>query len=226
MDSGLECIEWGGDVHVHPGDTRSAQRAAQLSDAAGLRVASYGSYFRAGDDSPEEFDRVLNTAEALGAPRIRVWAGAHGSRSTSPQGRQSVVDTLQRASDAAAARDVELALEFHSDTLADEARSTVSLLADVGRANLTSYWQPPVGLAGEQALAQLQHLGTLISCVHVFSWWPESERRALSHRRALWEAAIAHLRAGHRDVDTLLEFVVDDDPANVRADAETLRSML
>src|SRR3954447_6657285 len=42
--AGLECIEWGADVHVPPGDLDAARRAREATLAAGLRVASYGSY--------------------------------------------------------------------------------------------------------------------------------------------------------------------------------------
>ncbi|MEZ5208343.1 MAG: hypothetical protein R2690_15535 [Acidimicrobiales bacterium] len=49
-EAGLEAIEWGGDVHVPPGDVRRAAAAAQATLATGLRVGSYGSYLFAGAD--------------------------------------------------------------------------------------------------------------------------------------------------------------------------------
>src|SRR5689334_25420235 len=73
--AGLECIEWGGDVHVPPGDLAAARHARQTTLAAGLRVASYGSYWRCSGD----FGPVLATARELGAPRVRIWAGETGS---------------------------------------------------------------------------------------------------------------------------------------------------
>src|SRR5262245_17804648 len=50
VGAGLECIEWGGDVHVPPGDLEAARRARSATSAAGLRVASYGSYWRCSGD--------------------------------------------------------------------------------------------------------------------------------------------------------------------------------
>ena len=75
--SGLDGIEWGGDVHVKPGETELAKRIGEQTRQAGLRVLSYGSYLHV--DGPEtvaaDFEPVLQSALALGAPVIRVWPG-------------------------------------------------------------------------------------------------------------------------------------------------------
>ena len=69
--AGLSGIEWGSDVHVV--DAASADLAREACAAAGLRVFSLGSYYRAG--SFGDFDVVAALAARLGAPRIRIWAG-------------------------------------------------------------------------------------------------------------------------------------------------------
>ena len=73
----LACIEWGGDVHVPHGDIAAAEATAAMTVEAGLEVAAYGSYYRTGvsEDDGLAFQSVLNSAIALGAPSIRVWAG-------------------------------------------------------------------------------------------------------------------------------------------------------
>lgn len=43
---GLEGIEWGGDVHVLPGDVSRAREIRHLTEQAGLAVWAYGSYLR------------------------------------------------------------------------------------------------------------------------------------------------------------------------------------
>ncbi len=79
--AGLAGIEWGGDVHVKPGDEAEALRVGSLTRNAGLQVSSYGSYFRlCAQEEPETaFAPVLASARALGAPLIRVWAGERDS---------------------------------------------------------------------------------------------------------------------------------------------------
>src|SRR6185312_7605034 len=82
--AGLRGIEWGGDIHVPHGDAGRAREVRGLTQGAGLQVAAYGSYYKAGvsEDAGLAFGRVLETAVTLGAPVIRVWAGGAGSAAT------------------------------------------------------------------------------------------------------------------------------------------------
>jgi 3-dehydroshikimate dehydratase len=210
--AGLEAIEWGADVHVPPGDLAAAERAR----GTGVAVASYGSYFRAGDPL-DEFAAVLETARALGAPRIRIWAGRVGSAEASPAGRAAVAEGVRAAVELAG--DIEVALEFHGGTLTDAPASAVALLAAAGGAR--TYWQPPQGAPDAVALAGLRAVAPWLAAVHVFSWLPRAERHPLAARAALWREALA--LAG--DVDALLEFVPGDDPAVLAREAATLREL-
>src|SRR4051812_19353813 len=74
--AGLQGIEWGGDVHVPPGDLRRARDVHRKTLQAGMHVTSYGSYYTSGSASQPDnvlFEAVLETALALHAPVIRVW---------------------------------------------------------------------------------------------------------------------------------------------------------
>jgi hypothetical protein len=212
VTAGLEAIEWGADVHVPPGDIAAAERAR----ATGLAVASYGSYFRAGDPL-SGFDAVLTSARALGAPRIRIWAGRVGSAGASAAQRAAVAEGVRAAAELAG--DIEVALEFHGGTLTDEPASAAALLEAAGRAR--TYWQPPQGAPDDVALAGLRAVAPWLAAVHVFSWWPGAERHPLAARAALWREVLA--LAG--DVDALLEFVPGDDPAVLAREAATLREL-
>jgi hypothetical protein len=223
---GLEVIEWGGDVHVPVGDLRRAREVGARTEDAGLAVCSYGSYYGRGPEQLE-FAAVLETALALGAPRIRAWAGTRGSDALDAVERGRVVADLHAAAELAKAAGIELAVEFHPNTLTDTLSSTLALLADVG-AGLATYWQPPVGESDTDALAGLRAVLAHVVTVHVFSWWPARERLALSARAELWRAVCDRLVAGStRDVmPMLLEFVPDDDPAAVLRDASTLCDLI
>ena len=122
--AGLESIEWGGDVHVPPGDMEAAESARAATAAAGLRVASYGSYYRCHGD----FDAVVASARALGAPRIRIWAGDVASAGASAAHWESVARAARDAAEQAAAHGIEVAFEFHGGTLTDTAESVLALL--------------------------------------------------------------------------------------------------
>ncbi|MGC4030327.1 MAG: hypothetical protein QM754_01080 [Tepidisphaeraceae bacterium] len=73
--AGLQAIEWGGDVHVPPGDLPHAAEVRRQTAEAGLAVSSYGSYYNATKDPADLAGRVLATAAELGAPTVRMWAG-------------------------------------------------------------------------------------------------------------------------------------------------------
>jgi 3-dehydroshikimate dehydratase len=231
-DAGLEGIEWGADVHVSPGDLGTAESVRGATGEAGLHITSYGSYYRAGHDDPAAFGAVLDSARVLGAPRIRVWAGATPSADATPAERVAVVTAARHAVDRAAAAGIRVAFEFHRGTLADEASSARGLLEAVdraaagGRGRVATYWQPPEGLPDEEALAALRCLLGRVPAVHVFSWWPGSERRRLADRAGLWRAAFALLSAERTPIDALLEFVPDDDPRLVAAEARTLSELV
>lgn len=76
-DAGLDAIEWGGDIHVPPGDTATAGKARELTASAGLEVSSYGSYYQIIDaqGAEQDFAPVLESALALGTDTIRIWPG-------------------------------------------------------------------------------------------------------------------------------------------------------
>ncbi|WP_336644361.1 sugar phosphate isomerase/epimerase family protein [Microbacterium sp. USHLN186] len=221
--AGLEVIEWGGDVHVPPGDAERAAEVAAATSDAGLAVCSYGSYFRAGAYEP--LTPVIDSAAALGADRVRIWAGRTGSDEATPEHWAQVAARLRDAVAEASERGIALSLEFHRRTLADTPAATLRLLADVP--GLSTYWQPTVDAPDEVALVEYEQVAAHTSAVHVFSWWPFDNRLRLAERGDLWRRLFASAAAQPAPPrDALLEFVVDDDPALLPAEAATLRALL
>ena len=222
--AGLAAIEWGGDIHVPLGDLPAARKARALCEDRGLAIAAYGSYLRAGSVDREEIRTAVTTAVELGAPRIRVWAGTVGTAEAGVGDRMAVTRGLAELADVAAASGIEIALEFHRNTLTDEVDSTITLLLDVGAPNLTTYWQPPVDLDDAECLEQLEALMPWLSTVHVFSWWPSNNRLPLAARESLWRPVLDRLAAEPREINALLEFVADDSVTQLTTDAADLHS--
>ena len=224
--AGLARIEWGGDVHAPPGDAHTARdlRAAGLD--RGVAVASYGSYFRPGPHRCADAAAVLATAAALGAPRVRIWAGDVGSAAATAEQRRTVVAQTRAAAARAADAGIRLAFEFHAGTLTDDPGSALRLLADVDHPAVGTYWQPPEGAADDAAVDGLHAVLPWVDAVHVFSWWPGNVRLPLAAREPLWRRAFDVLGGTGRDIDALLEFVTDDDPGAVARDATTLAGLL
>lgn len=223
--AGLTSVEWGGDVHVPLGDLAAAGRAAKATEEAGLRVASYGSYFRAGVHRLADFGPVLDCARTLGAPRIRIWAGDTSSMRTTRERRREVVETIQAAAGRAAAVDIELAVEYHSGTLADGSSSTEQLLDEVDRPNVFTYWRSPIGATKERAFRSLERLLPKVAAVHVFTGHPGQARCPMSEYAELWAGVVDRLGTEGRPVDVFLEFVPNNDAAALRRESSNLREM-
>lgn len=224
--AGLRCIEWGADVHAPPSDLAQVARVRDLTAAGGLRVASYGSYWRAGVSPLSDLAPILTAATTLGAPRIRLWAGQIGTNEADPSTWQAVAGALRQACRMARDHDVELALEFHPNTLTDSVESTLDLLDRVDDESLRTYWQPRLDEETGPSTEGLRRLMPALSGIHVFSWWPGDHRLRLHERTDLWSAVAGVLGEEGRACDLLLEFVVNDDASLVASEAATLRRLL
>jgi 3-dehydroshikimate dehydratase len=236
QQAGLGSIEWGGDVHVPPGDVETAQRVAAATAKAGLTVSAYGSYYRVGvsetADEPLRFADVLASARALGAPWIRVWAGRGGSARADAAAWAAVVADSKRIADLAGAAGIRIAYEYHGGTLTDSNDSAQRLLDAVDHPQVYSYWQPPnrqdvdYCLAGLQALLDRKRLANL----HVFHWTfePEQIRHPLAAGAEPWSRYLAAIAAADPETERCysLEFIRGDDAAQCCEDAATLSAWL
>ncbi|NJK92793.1 MAG: sugar phosphate isomerase/epimerase [Blastochloris sp.] len=227
--AGLEGIEWGGDVHVPHGDLETARRVAELTQKAGLRVAAYGSYYRVGSSEKDGlgFEKVLASAEALGAPLIRVWPGIQGSSETEPSARQWITDECRRIAMMAAEKGVRVATEYHANTLTDDPGSARRLLEEVGYPNFRTLWQPSNGREADYCQDSLEKVAPWVENLHVFHWQPDfSNRRALAEGEKRWLSYLQRARELEGERYALMEFVPGDEPEAFLRDAAVLKSWL
>ena len=228
QQAGLHGIEWGGDVHVPHGDVESARNIRRLTENAGLQVAAYGSYYRAGETTDVRFQDVLQSAAALGAPTIRVWAGKQGSADADEAYRDRVAEDTRRIAELAANVNVRVAFEFHGNTLTDTTESAVDLLRRVHHPNLFSYWQPPRGWDEGRLEESLRTILPHLQNLHVFAWTDDGTRRPLAEGSERWQRLFRQLQ-GERlppQCYAMLEFVRNDDPSQFLEDAATLKRLL
>lgn len=232
--AGLRGIEWGGDIHVPHGDLARAREVSELTTEAGLAVAAYGSYYKAGhsESAGLRFETVLETALELGATTIRVWTGAAGSAATDENTRWRVITDLRRVAELAAKSGVRIAAEFHGGTLTDTNASTNQLLLEVDHPNFYSYWQPLMEMTDAECAEGLAAIRPRLAHLHVYQWRmveQKYQRLPLAVGTARWAeflrlAVSAPQFSGERYA--MLEFVEEDAPESFLRDAPVLKAWL
>jgi sugar phosphate isomerase/epimerase len=233
--AGVEGIEWGADAHVPSGGGAAVEALGARCRDAGAEVVSYGSYLGfagAAADETGTIDAVLDSAEALGAPMVRIWTELGVTPDSPADDRQRVMERTARLADATAARGLVAALEFHPGTLTHTAASANALLASLARPNLRTHWQPDPTLPAADALAELALVTPQLAHVHTFTWGEAGidDRHALADGVDFWPPALALADRDGAPLPgrrfALCEYVRDDDPDQLVADVRVLRAWL
>ena len=163
--AGMDGIEWGGDIHVPPGQITLAREVYQMTADAGLKALSYGSYYRVGEKEEKPFEAILETASELHTRVIRVWAGRRASAEADQKYWEHVINESRRIAELARAKEMTIAYEFHGGTLADTDETAVRLVKEVAHPHMKSYWQIPMDRDAEASLNAV--LPWLVN-IHVF----------------------------------------------------------
>lgn len=237
-EAGLEYIEWGGDVHVPMGNVKLARQVRRLMHGAGLKCASYGSYFglmyHCDEHFPLPFKKVLKTAVALGAKTVRVWLGwpkcgcKKGKCQYICENHYSKTVTLTKSLCKQAKKyGLTLSIECHFATLTDDYHDTLKFINDVNCDNLKLYWQPNHSKSFEYNLEALKALLPYITNVHVFNWNQCGEKFPLNEGKCEWCEYIKVLNDENaRDRIMFLEFMPDGEIASLPCEARALNSLI
>ncbi len=238
-ESGLEYIEWGGDVHIPMGNVKLARKVRRLMHGAGLKSASYGSYFgliyHCGEHPPLPFKKVLKTAKALGAKTVRVWLGwpccgcKKGKKDTYVCQNQycKSVSLTRDLCNQAKKYGLTLSIECHFATLTDDYHDTLKFIKAVNCDNLRLYWQPNHSKSFEYNLEALKALIPYVSNVHVFNWEKDSTKHPLAEGVKEWQSYLEVLSDGNeKERICFLEFMHDGEISSLSKEAQTLYSLL
>ena len=227
-ENGLENIEWGSDVHCKPGDSEAIEKIVSLSEKYGVKTCAYGSYYRVGAENAgnADFNDIADTAEKIGAPIIRVWAFNKGSAEVSEDEYKAVVADMKRICGISKEKGIKISLECHNNTLTDDYKSALKLLADTDCENLTMYWQPNQFRSLEYNLESAAALAKYVTNVHTFNW-EKSLRFPLSEAVDTWKKYVDIISEGKNyEHNYLLEFMPHDTPEEMPAESVALCEIL
>ena len=220
--AGLNAIEWSENHHITRGDLELASRTAKLTKDNGLEIAGYGSYYKLGQGM--DLTPSLETAKALGARQVRIWAGNKASNSLQKDERTALISELKEAVSLAKEYKIILNLEWHKNTLTDTNESGFDVLKSISSDYLHTLWQPTQALSFEERKEGLQLILPYLSYLHVY-YWDESGRRPFVEGIEHWKEYFSLLDK-NKKYYALLEFVLEDSQEQFYSDAAVLKELL
>ena len=201
----LTHIEWGSDVHLPVGT---------FIDSDGIRVSSYGTYFRLGTSKVSELAGYIETAKKVGTDILRVWCG---SESSADCDKNALFCECRKAAEIAEKEGVILSCECHMGTFTDTPESALELMREVDSPSFRMYWQPNQYRTFEENLASAKMLFQYVENIHVFNWQGDS-RFPLKGAVDTWKRYLDCFSGGV----LLLEFMPDGKLETLKQEAETL----
>ena len=225
----LSCIEWNSEAHVPYNEPEKAQAVRNEMRENNLVTTSYGSYYYLGQPyDPEVFSMILETAKKLSAPMIRVWGGITGSENLNEQDRKNIIDDTLRIAEKAKEDNIDISLEYHSNTITDTIDSALDFIKEVrkqGGENVYLYWQSKQNKSFEENRQELIKICPYLSNIHVFAW-ENTERFSLIKHKERWEIYIKIIKDSGGNHNFLLEFVKGDEVGQMVEDAKVLTELL
>lgn len=227
--AGLCAIEWASDVHVCEGDVKTAKEVRAETEAAGLVMPSYGSYYRLGNC--QDFKPYLESAIALGAKEIRIWAGINPSAYHLFEARQAIVREAKEISRLAAEYGITISTECHAYTLTDTPESLLLFMNEVNEPNFKTYWQELLHIPQVEQIRSLRAIYasdklTNIHVQHFRLFDAQREQRPLVEATTQWEERFSVFKDDEAERYAFLEFVKDSSDESLLADAKTLKDIL
>ncbi len=138
-EAGAEAIEWGSDIHIK--SISDAALAAELCAQNGIKINSYGTYYRVGCCDNENWREICRISACLGAHSIRTWLGEKGSIDTDNEQYSRILDDARFMADVAAEYCLIVSNECHPHTYNDTTESALHFLNDIGKDNVKTYYQ-------------------------------------------------------------------------------------
>lgn len=227
--AGLNSIEWGSDVHVPQGEISLASEIKKMTEAAGLEVSSYGSYFRLGTNS--DIVPYLESAKALGTDEIRVWAGGSPSAYLLPDARAALVREAKEISRKAADYGITISTECHAHTITDFPESQLFYMLEVNEPNFCTYWQALLQVPEDKQMHSLRtiYASGKLTNLHVYyfkTFESGREQLLLSEATDIWAERFSLFKNDEKVRHAMLEFVRGGSDESFISDAKTLVNLI
>lgn len=197
-----DCIEWGGDIHVR--SVADAKRAKELCDRAGIRINSYGSYYRVGSKNPDEWKKICEIAGAMGARSVRVWLGKSDSEKTDETTYKNLVEDAKSICAVADGYGLIVCPECHDNTFNNNTDAFLRIHADVGCDNFRTYFQSRYKRL-EYDLDRIERTLPFIETVHI-SYSEQSREQFPLFKPTYIDSLLGKIKKSGFDGNILIEY--------------------
>ena len=201
-NTGADCIEWSGDLHVT--DIEAAKKAAALCKENGVRICSFGSYYRVGSADAEEWQRVCFIADTLGAKIIRVWLGSCDSEKTDEETYNKLLSDVKAICNKAAEYGIYVCPECHDNTYNNNTDAFLKIRSDSGCDNFFTYFQSRYKKYAYD-IDRIARTAPYIKCVHI-SFFDMTREQFPSYKPSYMKKLMKKLTDAGYDSDIIIEF--------------------
>ena len=206
VEAGLNGVEWSSDVHVPPGEREVAEQLSRMCREQNIAVCGYASYYRLGEqeDPMTCFRPILESANALKAPVIRIWAGDQPSETAGDRHFLKLAEEAALLVQEAGETGIGISFEYHQNTLNDTPRSALRLLESV--AGSKTHWQTSPTCAEKENILAIRQLASYITTIHV-QHHIDGVYHPLADGKDVWAQYVKELKALSGLHYACLEFV-------------------
>lgn len=220
-EAGLHAIEWGSDVHAPYADLERINYIAKAQKEAGLYCSSYGTYFKLGQQDTEELRGYIAAAKILGTDILRLWCGNKNYSDMTEEEREYIISESKKAAKIAEELGAVLCMECHNNSFTDSLDGALCLMKSVNSTAFRMFWQPAINRSVEDNVEYAKAIAKYTYNVHVY-YYEGGVKHPLADGADSWRKYLACF-SGNENL--LLEFMPDNSPDSLMAEAKTLNML-
>lgn len=220
-NAGVDYIEWGSDVHVKTPE--EAQKAKELCDLSGVKISSYGSYYRVGSCYLTKWEQICKNASIMGASSVRVWLGNKDSEKTNQEEYTIILEDCKNICDIAKEYSLLVCPECHDNTFNNNTDAIIRLRNDLNRDNFKTYFQSRY-FRFDYDIDRIERTFEFIENVHVSYRDLKREQRFRKKDKKYLDKLLKKLSDMNFSGIVILEFTTADKEKNFIEDIKKLKS--
>lgn len=219
--AGVSYIEWGGDIHVT--NKEEARIVKSICDNEGIKICSYGSYYRVGCGDKNKWEEICRIAKTMNAASVRVWLGEKGSGETTQADYNRIFDDLKSICSVAKKYKLTVCPECHDNTYNDNTDAFLKIKNELKADNFKTYFQSRY-FRFDYDIDRIERTFASIENVHVSYRDLVKEQRFRKKDKYYLEKLLKKLLEMNFDGVILVEFTKGSKEKSFYKDIKKLRS--